>query len=99
MSIYTPTKLYDGALGTASATLYTAAGTVIISEIILSNTSSSSATATLTIGSLQLVPAVSVAGNSIAVFDIKKVMSNGDALAGLGSTTAIDVFISGVVIS
>ena len=101
MAIYTPTKLSDGALPTASATLYTVAAgqTVILKEIILANTATSNVNATITAGGLQLIPNVLLSGNSVVTFDFSKVMAAGDILAGLASTTAVNAFISGAVIS
>jgi hypothetical protein len=99
MSTYTPTKLSDEALPTTSGTLYTAPGGVIVKEIVLANTNSSTVTATVSFDGLALVPAVTLTANSVTVLDLSKVMVNGDTLTGFASTAGVNCFVSGVVIS
>jgi hypothetical protein len=103
----TPTMMYRGTLTTTTSTqLYAGAssGTAIVTNIALTNITTSAATATISLnnGSSQitLLNAVTVPANSTAFFDVKQVL-NGTSNAiegGASAGSAITCHISGVVI-
>jgi hypothetical protein len=97
----TPKVLFRGAASTSSTTLYTvpASTTTIISNIAVTNTAASSGTFTLTLNSVDIASAVSVAANSTTFIDLKQVLATTQILAGLASATTINFHISGVEIA
>ena len=102
----TATKvLYRGAAATSNTTLYTAPNTsttVVVTNIAITNTAASSATATINIDGVAVLSAVSVAANTTAFVDLKQVLpANNPAktISGSASATTINFHISGVEIS
>ena len=93
------------AAATSSTTLYTAPNTstlAIITNIVLANAATSASTATVAIDGVVIVPAVSIAANTLVGFDLKQVLSaNNPAkiINGFASTTAVSIHISGVEIN
>lgn len=89
------------AAATSSTTLYTvpnSSTTTIVTSIVLSNTSASTSTATILIDGVNLIPTVSIVGNSVAVFDMKQVIpanATPKTITGFASTTAVAIHISG----
>ncbi len=99
MSTYTPTKLFDGALGTASVPLFQATSTTILKEIILTNTTTGALTVSVSAAGNVLIPGTAVGANSLTVIDLSKVMVTNDALTGDASAAGVNAFISGIVIT
>lgn len=98
----TSKELFRGAATTnTSTTLYTtpSATTTVVTNIVVSNTGSSAYTFTLTLDSVLFANAVSIAANSIAIFDIKQVLSATNTIQGGASNTAVTFHISGVEIN
>ena len=93
------------AAATSSATLYTAPNTstlAIVTNIVLANAATSASTATVAIDGVVIVPAVSIAANTLIGFDLKQVIpANNPAktITGFASTSAVTIHISGVEIS
>lgn len=93
------------AAATSSTTLYTAPNTstlAIITNIVLANAATSASTATVAIDGVVIVPAVSIAANTLVGFDLKQVLpANNPAktITGFASTTAVSIHISGVEIN
>ena len=93
------------AAATSSTTLYTAPNTstlAIITNIVLANAATSASTATVAIDGVVIVPAVSIAANTLVGFDLKQVIpANNPAktITGFASTTAVSIHISGVEIN
>lgn len=96
---------YQGQPGTSNATLYTVpvSTNVKITSIVMVNTTSSPATVTLNVvpsggsasASNQVVPAMSVSGNSVSTFDSPVFMAASDFIAGLqGTASAITVTVN-----
>jgi hypothetical protein len=97
----TPKVLYRGAASTTTTTtLYTvpASTSTIVTNIVVSNTGSSSYTFTLYLAGTLLANTVSIAANSIATFDIKQVLATTNTIQGGASNTAVTFHISGVEI-
>jgi hypothetical protein len=93
------------AAATSSTTLYTVPSTTavaVVTNIVIANAATSTATATVAIDGVVLVPAVSVAANTFAGFDIKQVIpanATPKVITGFASTTAVNFHISGVEIA
>ena len=93
------------AAATSSATLYTAPNTstlAIVTNIVLSNAATSASTATVAIDGVVIVPAVSIAANTLIGFDLKQVIPAANpakTITGFASTTAVSIHISGVEIA
>jgi len=92
--------MYRGAASLTSATLYTvpSATTAVVSNIIVTNTASSSGTFTLSLNGSALFTTTTIAANSTAMFDIKQVLAATQTISGLASATSINFHISGVEI-
>lgn len=94
-------------LTTSAATVYTVTAPKtkgVIKQILVANTSVSTATVTLHLvpalgtvsAATKIIPEVSIAANSIITFDITQVMNVGETLQALASTgSAINAIISG----
>ena len=93
------------AAATSSATLYTVPNTsttTVVTNIVISNTAASTSTATILIDSVNVIPTVSIAANSVFGFDLKQVIpanATPKLISGFASTTAVTFHISGVEIS
>lgn len=99
----TTTKaLFRGAATTNTTTnLYSvpAATTTVVSNIIVSNTAATASTVTLAMDGLNVLPTTSIAANTVAMFDMKQVLSATKAITGGASSTGVVIHISGVEIS
>lgn len=92
-------NLYNGTLGTASATLYTvpALTKTIVKEIVLCNKSATDATATITINGISIVGGKTIPKNETYVIELHSVIETGIIIAGLsGTASVIDTYISGI---
>ena len=89
------------AAATSSTTLYTvpSATTAVVTNILISNTATSSATATISLDGVVAIPAVSVSGSTIVSVDLKQVLAATKVIAGFASATTVNFHISGVEIS
>lgn len=91
-----------GTLSDSSATLYTvpAATTAVVTNIVLSNSSSAAATVTMSLDGVGLLTGVEIGANSVVAIDLRQVLSAADLIAGESDTDAvIDYHISGVEIA
>jgi len=94
----TPKALARAAAATSSATLYTvpASTTTIVTNIAVTNTAGASATFTVALDGVVLIPASSIAANSTAFFDLKQVLATTKTITGFASATTVNFHISGV---
>lgn len=107
MAVTTPKTLYRGAAATSATTLYTvpASTTTVVTDITVCNTSASSQTFTLTLGSLtsgfNMFSAATIAANTTTVIDCKQVLTNAntDLIRGSASATSVNFHINGVEIA
>lgn len=97
----TSKALFRGAASTSNTTLYTvpSATTAIVTNIVVTNTATSSATFTLKLDGVDLATAATLAANSLATFDIKQVLSAADLIEGSASATTVNFHISGVEVA
>lgn len=94
-------------LTTSAATVYTVTAPKtkgVIKQILVSNTSASTATVTLHIvpalgaasAANKIIPEVSLAANSVITFDVTQVMEVGETLRALASAaTSVNLIVSG----
>lgn len=97
-----PKKLYANKPSTGSTTLYTvpANSTTIVKNIVLCNTSGSTATITLNASGQAVMSSLKVDPNDTVTMDLSLVLAAGDTISGLqGTPGAISVYISGVEVS
>lgn len=94
----TPALFYRGAAATSSATLYTvpSATTAVLTDIVISNTSSSQEYVTMTIDGVNILPTVPVSANTVINLQPKTVIAATKILAGYASSTSVKFHISGV---
>jgi len=92
------------AAATTNTTLYTVSSTsatAVVTNIAVTNTTTSAATFTINIDTVAVLSGVSLLANSTAFFDIKQVIpANNPAktVTGSASTTGVNFHISGVEI-
>jgi hypothetical protein len=97
----TPKNLFRGAATTNTATtLYTvpASTTTVVSNIIVTNTAATAATFTMALNGTALATAVSVAGNTTTVIDLKQAISAAQIIQGGASAVTVNFHIAGVEI-
>jgi hypothetical protein len=97
-----PKQLYVGTPGKTSETLYTcpAGKTVIIKNIVLTNTDTADANLSLSVAAKNLINAINISPNDTVVIDLSLVLSEGQSInAWQGTDNAINVFISGVEVA
>jgi hypothetical protein len=93
------------AAATSSTTLYTVPNTstsTIVTNIVVTNTSTSAQTFTVNIDSVAILSGASLAANSSAFFDLKQVIPASNpakTITGLASATTVNFHISGVEIA
>ncbi len=95
-----PTLFYRGAAATSSATLYTvpSSTTSVLTDIVVSNTSSDQQYVTITVDGVNLVPAVPVSANAVINFQFKTVLATTKIIAGYASSASVKLHLSGVEI-
>jgi len=89
------------AAATTSTTVYTvpSATTTIVTNIGVTNTTASAATASILLNDVSLLASVSVDANSTIFVDLKQVLSATQTIKGSASTTAVNFHISGVEVA
>ena len=99
----TAVQMYRGAASTTTTTtLYTVPNSStqsIITNIVVTNTTSTAQTFTLTFDGIDFATAASIAGNGIAIFDLKQVLpanATPKTIKGGASATTVNIQISGV---
>lgn len=100
MATTTPKCFYRGAATTNSSSLYTvpSATTAIITDIIVTNTTSSAGTYTITLDGISIASGVAVPATDSIGISLKQVLATGKILAASASATTINFHISGVEI-
>ena len=93
--------LFRGAAATSSTTLYTvpASTTAVVTNILVANTASSSATFDLLLDDVSIANDVVVGANDSIIIDLKQVLATTKTIKGLASATTVNFHISGVEIA
>ena len=101
MATTTKALFRGAATTTTTTTLYTvpSATTAVVTSIVVSNTGGSAYTFTLYLAGTLIANTVTIAANSMAVFDIKQVLAATNTIQGGASNTAVTFHISGVEIA
>lgn len=96
----TPTLFHRGAAATSSATLYTvpASTTAVLTDIVVSNTSTSQQYVTMTVDGINILPTVPVSANTVINLQPKTVMATAKVLAGFATSVDVKFHVSGVEI-
>jgi hypothetical protein len=98
----TSKALFRGAATTTlTTTLYTvpSATTAVVTNIVVANTASSTATFDLALNGVKLADTTPIAADSIAIFDVKQVINATQTIQGGASATTVNFHISGVEIN
>ena len=97
----TSKALFRGAASTSSTTLYTvpASTTAVVTNIVVTNTATSSATYRLLLDDVSIATDVLISGNDSVVIDMKQVLATTKTIKGLASATTVNFHISGVEIA
>jgi hypothetical protein len=92
--------LFRGAATTTSTTLYTtpATATAVVTNIGVTNTTTSAVTASILLDDVAILSDVSVDAKTSIFIDLKQVVDASDTIKGSASTTAVNFHISGVEI-
>jgi len=93
----TSITLFRGAAATSSTTLYTSPTgvAVAVTNIAITNDSTSAVTATISLATIPLLGGISVAANSTQFVDLEQIIYNGETITGSASTTTVDFHIAG----
>ena len=98
----TAKALFRGAATTTTTTtLYTvpASTTTIVTNIVITNTGSSSYTFTMALDDIAIHTTTSILGNSTIYIDLKQVLATTKTIKGGASNTAVNFHISGMEIA
>jgi hypothetical protein len=98
----TTTKaLFRGAASTSSTTLYTvpSATTTVVTDIVITNTASASATYELLLNDIVLAKTVTVGANDSTIIQLKQILNATQTIKGLASATTVNFHISGVEVA
>jgi|SanBayMetagenome_1026888.scaffolds.fasta_scaffold00172_2 hypothetical protein len=94
-------RLSRGSLTTSETTLYTtpSGGQAVVTNIVLTNTTSSAITATIKLGTHEVLNASSVAANGVLAFDLRQTLESAEAISGFASAVGLKAHISGVEVT
>lgn len=98
----TPKALFRGAATTTTTTvLYTvpASTTAIVTNIAVTNTSSTQYTFTLSLDDVAIHTATSIPANTTVYIDLKQTLATAKTIKGGASNTAVNFHISGMEIA
>jgi Ulp1 family protease len=98
----TTTKaLFRGAAATSSATLYTvpSATTTVVTDIVVTNTATSSANFTMSFNDVVFAQNITVGATDSTVIQIKQPLAATQTIKGLASATTVNFHIGGVEIA
>ena len=93
--------LFRGAASTSSTTLYTvpASTTTVVTNILVANTSASSATYDLLLDDVSIANDVVIGANDTVSIDLKQTLATTKTIKGLATVTTVNFHISGVEIA
>lgn len=95
----TPALFYRGSAATSSATLYTASTKAVLTDIVVSNTSSNQQYVTITVDGVNIIPTVPISANTVITIQPKTVMAATKIVAGFATSADVKFHISGVEIT
>lgn len=97
----TPKRLHRGNSTTTQTTVYTvpSATTTIVTNIVISNSSTSAGSVLIRLGGIAIVPNTAIPGNGIFTLDVTQVLDAGSTIDVQASSTTLGVHISGVEVA
>ena len=101
MATNAPKVLYRNAVPTSTTTLYTAPalGSAVVTNIVLSNTSSSPVNVTVNLDTIAIVPNIAIAAGGIYTMDIRQALNANGTLSAIASATGLNIHASGMEIT
>jgi len=89
--------LFRGAAATSNTTIYTSPANMAIgiTNIAITNDSSSVVTATINLATVPLVSSLSIPANSTQFIDLDQIIYNGETITASASSTSVDFHIAG----
>ena len=93
--------LFRGAASTSSTLLYTvpASTTTVVTDIVITNTATSSATYELLLNDIVLAKTVTVGANDSTIIQLKQPLTATQTVKGLASAVTVNFHFSGVEIA
>lgn len=93
--------LFRGEVPATNTSVYSvpSSTSAIVTNLIVANTSSSSIALSISIGGFSVFSETEVFGNTSVFVDLKQVMNEFDAIEVSGSTTGLDIHVSGVEVA
>jgi hypothetical protein len=93
--------MFRGPANTTDNTLYSvpSAASAIVTNIIISNASSTRQTFSLSLAAVPIASGVEIQGNSLVAFDIKQPISALEEVKGFASSASVSFHVSGVEIT
>mgnify|MGYP000689639936 CR=1 FL=1 len=79
--------------------LSSASTSTVLTDIVVSNTSTDQQYVTITVDGINLVPTVPVSANAVINFQFKTVLATTKIIAGYASSASVKLHLSGVEIS
>ena len=97
----TSKALFRGAAAISSTTLYTvpSATTTIVTDIVVANTASSSATFTIIFNDVVFANTITIGANDSTVIQVKQPLAANQTIKGSATATTVNFHIGGVEIS
>ena len=94
-------KIYRGTVGTSEGTLFTtgASAQVVVTNILLTNTTSTAVTATVKFGTTEVLSGVSVSANGVLAIDIRQALDSLETISAFASATGVRAHISGMEVT
>ena len=91
MAGYNPKAMSRSLLTNSSATLYAvpAATTAVVTNILLANTSGSAVAVTIAFDGVTVIPAQSIAANSVVAIDLRQAIAATKLVTGFAATTNV----------
>jgi len=95
----TPVLFARGSFATSSGTLFTTSASSVLTDIVISNTSSSQQYVTIVIDSVNIIPNVPISGNTVITLQPRTVIATAKTVTGFASSTDVKYHISGAEVS
>lgn len=94
-------KIYRGNVGTSESTLFTTGATaqVVVTNILLTNTTSTALTATIKFGTTEVLSGVSVSANGALALDIRQALDSLETISASASAVGVRAHISGMEVT
>lgn len=94
-------KLFRGNVGTSASDVYTtpSATVAVVTNIVLTNTTSNVLTSTVKLGTFDVLSSVTVPANGIFAFDLKQVLEASDTINAVANGAGVRLHVSGMEIN